>query len=92
MLHSFIASALAITPILIYFEVETKVVIYVWEIAYYILFIICYCIMIKVLKINLKNNMYKILKWISLSLLIFLSVTYIVCGFAFSSCRFKINL
>lgn len=78
MLHSFIASALAITPILIYFEVETKVVIYVWEIVYYILFIICYCIMLKVLKINLKNNMYKILKWISLSLLIFLSVTYIV--------------
>ena len=38
MLHSFIAAALAITPILIYFEVATKVVIYPWEIVYYVLF------------------------------------------------------
>ena len=77
-LNTFIASALAITPILIYFEVATKVVIYHWEIVYYLLFIVSYCIMLCILKINLKNNIYKILKWISLSVLIFLSITYIV--------------
>ncbi len=78
MLHSFIASALSITPILIYFEVETKVVMYSWEIVYYILFIISYCIMLMILKINLKSNINKIIKNISLSLLIFLSITYLV--------------
>ena len=78
MLYSFIASALSITPILIYFEVETKVVMYSWEIVYYILFIISYCIMLMILKINLKSNINKIIKNISLSLLIFLSITYLV--------------
>ena len=78
MLHSFIAAALAITPILIYYEVETKVVMYEWEIVYYILFILSYCMMLKVLKINLKSNVFKILKTISLSMLIFLSIAYVV--------------
>ena len=78
MLNTFIASALAITPILIFFEVTTKVVIYGCEIVYYLLFISSYCIMLKVLKINLKSNMNIMLKWIFLSLLIFLSITYIV--------------
>ena len=78
MLYSFIASALSITPILIYFDVETKVVMYSWEIVYYILFIISYCIMLMILKINLKSNINKIIKNISLSLLIFLSITYLV--------------
>ena len=76
MLHSFIASALAITPILIYFEVATKVVIYPWEIVYYVLFIISYCIMLKIQKINLKSNINKMIKSISLGMLIFLSITY----------------
>ena len=34
--------------------------------------------MLKVLKINLKNNIYKIIKCIALSLLIFLSITYLI--------------
>lgn len=78
MLHSFIASALAITPILIYFEVATKVDIYLWEIVYYVLFILSYCIMLKILKINLKTNINKIVKNISLGMLIFLLITYVV--------------
>ena len=78
MLHSLISSALAITPTLIYFEVATKVNIYSAEIVFYILFIISYCIMLKILKINFKNNGYKIAKWISLSMLIFLSLTYLI--------------
>ena len=78
MLHSFIASALAITPILIYFEVATKVVIYPWEIVYYVLFIISYCVMLKIQKINLKSNINKMVKSISLGMLIFLSVAYVV--------------
>ena len=78
MLYTFIASALAITPILIYFEVNTKVVIYVWELIYYLLFVGAYCLMLKILKINLKSNKNKIIKWLSLSLLIFLSITYVV--------------
>ena len=53
MVHSFIAAALAITPILIYFEAATKVVIYTWEIVYYVLFIISYCLMLKIQKISL---------------------------------------
>ena len=77
-LHSFIASALAITPILIYFERETRVVMYNWEVVYYVLFIISYCIMLKVLKINLKRNIRKIVKSISLGMLIFLLTTYVV--------------
>ena len=78
MLHSFIASALAITPILIYYEVETRVVMYKWEIVYYLIFILSYCLMLIFLKLNLKKNIYKTLKIISLSLFIFLVLTYIV--------------
>ncbi len=78
MLHSFIAAALAITPILIYFEVATKVVIYPWEIVYYVLFVISYCIMLKIQKINLKSNINKMIKSISLGMLIFLSISYAV--------------
>ena len=78
MLHSLIAAGLAITPILIYFEVETSVIMYAWEIIFYILFILAYCFMLKLQKINLKSNKNKVGKWISLSLLIFLSVTYLV--------------
>ena len=84
MLHSFIAAALAITPILIYFEVATKVVIYPWEIAYYVLFIISYCIMLKIQKINLKSNINKMIKSISLGILIFMSIAYVVlCTISF---------
>ena len=78
MLNSFIAGALAITPTLIYFEVATKVVIYPWEIVYYVLFIISYCIMLKIQKINLKSNINKMVKSISLGMLIFLSIAYVV--------------
>lgn len=78
MLHSLICAALAITPTLIYFEVATNVSIYFSEIIYYLLFILSYCIMLKILKVNLKNNGYKIAKWISLSMLIFLSLTYLI--------------
>ena len=84
MLHSFIASALAITPILIYFEIATKVVIYPWEILYYVLFVISYCIMLKIQKINLKSNINKMIKSISLGMLIFLSIAYVVlCTISF---------
>lgn len=84
MIHSFIAAALAITPILIYFEVATKVVIYLWEIVYYVLFIISYCIMLKIQKINLKSNINKMIKSISLGMLIFLSIAYVVlCTISF---------
>jgi len=84
MLHSFIAAALAITPILIYFEVATKVVIYPWEIVYYVLFIISYCIMLKIQKINLKSNINKMIKSISLGILIFMSIAYVVlCTISF---------
>lgn len=84
MLHSFIAAALAITPILIYFEVATKVVIYPWEIVYYVLFIISYCIMLKIQKINLKSNINKTIKSISLGILIFMSIAYVVlCTISF---------
>jgi len=42
--------------------------------------------MLKVLKINLKNNINKIIKWIALSLLIFLSITYLIlCIISFIS-------
>ena len=78
MLHSFIASALAITPILIYFEIATKVVIYPWEILYYVLFVISYCLLLKIQKINLKSNINKMIKSISLGMLIFLSIAYVV--------------
>ena len=78
MLNTFIAGALSITPILIYFEVYTNTIIYYYEIIYYIIFIVSYCLMLKVLKINLKNNIKKIIKWISLGLLVFLITTYIV--------------
>ena len=67
MLHSFIASALAITPILIYFEI-----------LYYVLFVISYCLMLKLQKINLKNNINKMIKSISLGMLIFFSIAYVV--------------
>lgn len=77
MLYSFIAAALAITPILIYFEVATKVVVYPWEIVYYVFFIISYCIMLKIQKINLKRNINKMIKSISLGMLIFLSIAYV---------------
>lgn len=78
MLHSFIAAALAITPILIYFEVATKVVMYPWEIVYYVLFIISYCVMLKIQKISLKSNINKMVKSISLGMTIFLSIAYVV--------------
>ena len=78
MLHSFIAAALAITPILIYFEVATKVVIYPWEIVYYVLFIISYCVMLKIQKISLKSNINKMVNSISLGMAIFLSIAYVV--------------
>ena len=78
MLHTFIASGLAIAPILIYYEMATKMVVYHWEVVFFILFIISYCVMLVIMKINLKPHINKILKWISLSLLIFLSLSYLV--------------
>ena len=56
MLNSLIAAALSITPILIYFEVGTNVIMYQWEIIYFILFIASYCLMLKIMKVNLKDN------------------------------------
>ena len=85
-LNTFIAGALSITPILIYFETHTNTVIYYYEIIYYLIFIASYFLMLKVLKINLKNNINKIIKWIALSLLIFLSITYLIlCIISFIS-------
>ncbi|MGN1295893.1 MAG: helix-turn-helix transcriptional regulator [Bacilli bacterium] len=82
--NSFIAGALAIIPILIFFEAETQIVIYPWEILYYILFISFYFVMLMILKVNLKNNINKIVREISLCLLIFLSLTYVVlCAISF---------
>ncbi|MGM9858496.1 MAG: helix-turn-helix transcriptional regulator [Bacilli bacterium] len=77
-LHTLISCALAITPILIFFELSTNVVIYLYEITYFILFIAFYLIMLRVLKINLKKNATKLVKWISLGVFIFLVVTYVV--------------
>jgi transcriptional regulator with XRE-family HTH domain len=78
MLNSLVAAALAITPILIYFEIDTNTVIYIWEIFYYILFIMAYCVMLMVLKINIKPIINRVCKWITLSLFIFLTATCIV--------------
>ena len=78
MLYSLVAAALAITPILIYFEISTKVVIAGWEIFYYLLFVGSYCLMLKMMKINLKENKHRVLKWISFSFMVFFSFVYLV--------------
>lgn len=78
MLHSFIASALSISIILIYFEVATNMVMSGWEIFYYILFITSYCLMLKIHRVNLKDNINKIIYMISLSLIVLLSISYLI--------------
>ncbi|MCI5744745.1 MAG: helix-turn-helix domain-containing protein [Erysipelotrichaceae bacterium] len=78
LLYCFVSSALAIIPTLIYFEQNTKVVIYNYEIVYYCLFIASYCITYKLLKVNFKKNINKIIKNLSFSLSLFLALSYIV--------------
>lgn len=49
-LHTIFASMIAVIPILLYFRFGTKVTIHTWEILYFVLYILSYCIVIKLKK------------------------------------------
>lgn len=76
--YAIIASALALLPIHIYFEMGTEINIGIWEEINWLIFVICYLLMIKLITHSYKKKTLTILKYSFLSLFLITTLIYLI--------------